>query len=210
MARIADARPGARFGQLTVVGEVSRGRGARVQVRCDCGTEKSVRVANLGRTVTSCGCLRAKLSADRKTTHGLSKRPEYNVWCLMIRRCTRPNVPEWKNYGGRGIKVCDQWRNDFTSFFRHMGPRPTPKHELDRIDNDGHYEPGNVRWATKEQQNANRRRRLVCKLGHRIEGENEVQTSSGRRCGKCYREYLRRNAERRRARAAAVRQTPDN
>jgi len=78
----------------------------------------------------------------------------------MRRRCTDPNHPNWKWYGGRGISVCDDWQQHFLHFFEHVGERPSPKHSLDRIDNDGNYEPGNVRWATAKQQQNNRRTSL--------------------------------------------------
>ncbi len=83
---------------------------------------------------------------------------EYRAWYQMIYRCTNPKFPQWKDYGGRGISVCAEWRNSFTAFFEHVGPRPSPQHSFDRIDNDGNYEPGNVRWATRSQQNSNQRR----------------------------------------------------
>jgi hypothetical protein len=75
----------------------------------------------------------------------------------MSQRCTNPRHKSWSYYGGRRISVCDQWRNDYTAFLAHVGRRPSPKHSLDRIDNDGNYEPGNVRWATKKEQQRNRR-----------------------------------------------------
>lgn len=188
MARIADAVPGARFGQLIITGATERRDGkTRVPVRCDCGTEKTVQVTNLGVTTESCGCVRSKLSAERKTTHGLSKLPEYTVWLEVIRRCTDDRRPYWANYGGRGITICDEWRQDFPAFFAHVGPRPTPNHSLDRINNDGNYEPGNIRWATKAEQAQNQRRRFVCKRNHRIEGDNEGRNAAGRFCRACNR-----------------------
>jgi hypothetical protein len=76
----------------------------------------------------------------------------------MIYRCTNDNFPQWKDYGGRGIRVCNQWRYSFTTFLRDVGPRPSAKHSIDRINNDGNYEPGNVKWSTKKEQNSNQRR----------------------------------------------------
>lgn len=83
-------------------------------------------------------------------------RPEYEAWKNMIRRCSDPRVRGWPNYGGRGIAVCAEWRQSFAAFLAHIGPRPTNQHSLDRIKNDGNYEPGNVRWATQAEQVCNR------------------------------------------------------
>jgi hypothetical protein len=96
--------------------------------------------------------------------HGMSNTPTYWAWSAMVARCTNPKNPRYRNYGGRGIKVCKQWRS-FSSFLADMGPRPNGKrgsrslYSLDRKDNDGDYEPSNCRWATVEQQNANKRDR---------------------------------------------------
>lgn len=101
-----------------------------------------------------------------RRTHGMSRgpdgkhTPEYKAWIHARRRCTTPHDPAYKHYGGRGIRVCDEWMQSFAKFYDHIGPRPTEQHSLDRIDNDGHYEPGNVRWATKSEQAANQRDRL--------------------------------------------------
>jgi hypothetical protein len=80
----------------------------------------------------------------------------YKRWRQMLRRCEDPNTPGWKHYGGRGITVCEEWRNDFPAFLAHVGPLPSEEHTLDRIDPNGNYEPGNVRWLTALEQNNNR------------------------------------------------------
>jgi hypothetical protein len=83
--------------------------------------------------------------------------PIYKIWDGIIQRCLNPNFAGYSNYGGRGIRVCPEWHGSFEAFASHIGPRPTDKHSVDRINNEGHYEPGNVRWATAKEQANNRR-----------------------------------------------------
>ncbi len=90
--------------------------------------------------------------------HGYFGTPEYAAWGAMIQRCTNEKHPRWKYYGARGITVCRRWLESAASFIEDMGPRPSPRHTLDRINNDGHYEPANCRWATWQEQRANRSR----------------------------------------------------
>jgi hypothetical protein len=109
--------------------------------------------------------LRDELTAERSRertgprTHGMTESPEYLAWDNMRARCTRPSYIGWENYGGRGITVCGEWLDSFEAFYDHIGPRPGPGYSVDRIDNDGNYEPGNVRWATHSQQRINSRRK---------------------------------------------------
>lgn len=90
-------------------------------------------------------------------THGLSDTPPYQRWLAMRNRCNNPNNPAYKNYGGRGIKVCDRWQNSFSAYYEDVGDTPSDGMSLDRIDNNGHYEPTNVRWADAKTQGINRR-----------------------------------------------------
>ncbi len=146
---------GRKFGRLTVGSLAERdGPGnASWNCNCDCGNTVTVRSNQLvtGKTA-SCGCLRDEL----RIKHGLCLSRTYNSWCAMIQRCTNPRAPSYPRYGGRGIKICDRWRDSFESFLADMGERPA-RMTLDRYpNNDGNYEPGNCRWATRADQNRNR------------------------------------------------------
>lgn len=90
------------------------------------------------------------------TTHGLTKTPEYRAWHSMKQRCLNPNCSRWDKYGGRGIAICQIWLDSFEAFLADMGPRPSQDHSIDRVDNDGDYEPGNCRWATRSEQQRNK------------------------------------------------------
>jgi len=152
------------FGRLTVEG-LDRRAGRIVAVcKCECGAEKiaSVHDIRTGKT-KSCGCLRREVTARRSTRHGQARvsgrTPAYRIWKAMKRRCFSMSDGSYANYGGRGITVCERWLS-FESFALDMG-EPPPGATIDRIDNDGIYEPGNCRWASRKQQNRNTRKNSV-------------------------------------------------
>jgi hypothetical protein len=160
---------GKRFGKITVItiSNYELGKGVRWDCKCDCGKEFSTLGINLRTGNTkSCGCLkieslkttvREKITKHGHCAGGRNSRA-YQVWAGMIDRCSRASHEAYENYGGRGIKVCERWLHSFENFLADMGEKPTPKHSLDRFpNNDGNYEPSNCRWATKSQQQFNRR-----------------------------------------------------
>lgn len=156
---------GEHFGKLVVLARVGTDeRGHIWRLRCECGNEVERRTADLMRTrrpPKSCGCLRHVGQNGRRWKHGQSHRaseresPTYGSWSAMIQRCTNPNSVNFADYGGRGITVCERWR-DFQAFLADMGERPKGM-TLDRENNARGYEPGNCRWATRSEQNRNRR-----------------------------------------------------
>lgn len=164
--RHVDLPIGAIFGRLIVLGgERREGKQYTVSCRCDCGREIRCRVDSLtiGKKL-QCGDHRRVVTDDmrraighRNRTHGRSKTSEYNSWIGMKMRCFNPRDPRFAEYGGRGITVCDRWRLSFEAFLGDVGPKPSPAHSLDRIDVDGNYEIGNVRWADASVQTKNRR-----------------------------------------------------
>lgn len=150
---------GQRFGRWIVQETVRREGIAYWICRCDCGNQRTVNAYSITHGISqSCGCTRSERAIAAKTTHGMSGTQIYAVWCTMIARCHNPKNPSFTTYGLVGIKVCDEWRQSFARFFADMGPRPSPRHSLDRWPNpSGNYEPGNVRWATPQEQARNSR-----------------------------------------------------
>jgi hypothetical protein len=156
-------KTGHRYGKLYVLGmspKRSSDRKIPWLCRCDCGRVVTVSSERLKPgNADSCGCLGEERRLAACTKHGMYGTPEYHVWEKIIYRCGNSAHVHYKNYGGRGIKVCQRWRGEhgFENFYADMGPRPSLKHSIDRTDNDGNYEPDNCRWVTAKEQNRNRR-----------------------------------------------------
>jgi hypothetical protein len=157
---------GQRYGRLSVI-ERAPMKGAckspRWLCECDCGQSREVIQEHLraGRT-RSCGCLTREPRTNVPTKHGHTRNrhcsPEYCAWRGAKSRCENQNHDRYADYGGRGIRMCERWSSSFEAFFADMGPRPSGR-SLERINNNGHYEPGNCKWATRAEQERNKRAR---------------------------------------------------
>jgi hypothetical protein len=191
---------GQEFGRLTVLElcppaptprtKSSTSRQWRARCRCSCGTEIVSILEYLRRGFKkSCGCLQRELYTPHKgyvhhrRVHGEGTKgeetDEYRAWKAMKNRCSPDSARYFSRYAGRGISVCDRWQNSYSAFLQDMGRRPSAEHSLDRKDNNGNYEPGNCRWATKEEQNNNTRANRILT----VNGVSRTQAQWARETG---------------------------
>jgi hypothetical protein len=156
---------GDRFRRLVVVAPAEKRNGQAAWLcRCDCGVERDVRTSNLKKgNSTSCGCVSREKLVGRNRTHGGSSSREYKIWTEIIQRATNPRCKDYPNYGGRGLQIADRYRfgedgrSGFECFLEDVGPRPSPKHEIDRENNNLGYVIGNLRWVSHAENSRNHR-----------------------------------------------------
>lgn len=187
MTRREESLIGRMYGARTVVDRVRVDGALRWVCRCACGKLSYVETRSLvSRPTYSCGCVRVEKMKLRNTTHGMTKTPEYAAWDSLRQRCKNKTSSAYKDYGGRGIKVCDRWLHSFENFYSDMGPRPSSSHSIDRVDNNGDYTPDNCRWATTKEQGGNKRRRISEDVVKAIVHEHVNEGTSGNKLAKKY------------------------
>lgn len=178
---------GKKYSKLTILYNIEDGNSrAEVVCKCECGNEIRVKLNSLKTSNTkSCGCSHKEQKNTHFVTHGLTKHPLFHVWYQMISRCTKPNHPDYHNYGGRGITVCEEWKDEPKRYIedieKYLGKKPSKGHTIDRVDNDKGYYIDNMRGSSRTEQNINRRSKSKIGL------KNIQQLPSGK-----YRVMLRR------------------
>ena len=204
---------GQRFNKLTVIGEAGRAKNGSIiwACRCDCGTITSVRTTSLRNGATkSCGCFQKAQVKKSNLTHGMTQQKVnenripriYRTWANMKTRCNNPNTKYYNHWGGRGIKVCEEWAESFEAFFSWaMANGYQDDLQIDRIDNDGDYEPGNCRWVDSDQNANNKRSSLIIEYQGerhtaaewaRITGISQKAIYTRHKAGKSPKEILRK------------------
>jgi hypothetical protein len=180
---MANDLTGRVFGRLTVLEKSDFVTGdGRTTWRCRCNNDGNL-INVVGKDLTSgkkqsCGCLKKEIAGNMARTHGMSTSPEYATWCSMKSRCYNPNFIEYQRYGSANVEMCEEWKNSFEAFYADMGPKPSPEHTIDRIDNDKGYSKANCRWATKKEQSTNRRNVVL----YEFNGESLCLAEIARRC----------------------------
>lgn len=160
--------------------------------KCSCGNIREFNFACIRNgTTTSCGCYLNEIRGKASIKHSMSKSKEHKAWKHIKERCFNPNSKFYYNYGGRGISMCDRWKNSFENFLADMGYAPSSKHSIDRIDVNGNYEPGNCRWATDKQQGQNKRITYYITYGGRTKSTCEWENLLGLRRGRLRAAYKR-------------------
>lgn len=156
---------GQKYGRLTII-ELDHmktytnhnGKVPYVKCLCDCGNITIVSLPSIkAGNSASCGCFNKELASKRSKTHGLSKTTEYSIYIDIKKRCYTKTSTHYKDYGGRGITICQEWLDDFMNFYNDMGEKPGDEYSIDRIDNNGNYSKENCKWSTQSQQCRNRR-----------------------------------------------------
>ena len=180
---------GKKFGRLTVISEAGKDKNGKIMwlCQCKCGTQKKARGGDLQKgAIRSCGCLKKEIAYKRAYKHGMTDTPILRIWKGTMQRCNNPNDPSYRNYGARGIKVCERW-DKFENFYADMGNGPKGL-TIERIDNDGNYEPSNCKWATRKEQARNKRNNRIIKYG----GRSKCVSAWAEEIGMNYRTLLKR------------------
>jgi len=165
-----------KFGNLLVLKMIENSN--KCLCICDCGVLKEIHTSNLVNGYTkTCGCSKRNISYTK--THGLTKTKEYRTWKGIKNRCYNKNIKDYTNYGLRGISMCESWKSSFENFLSDMGKAPTPNHSIDRIDNNGNYEPSNCKWSTKIEQNNNKRTNTLIQTDWGIMTINQLSRKTG-------------------------------
>lgn len=171
------------FGRLTCIGPLEIRDNTTVWIfRCECGNRVHARSGQVksGNT-NSCGCYKRDRIRETHFTHGKSGTNEHRAWLKMVERCSNSRNPAYKNYGARGISVCPRWRGEkgFENYLNDLGPKPSPYHSVDRINNNGNYEPSNCRWATPREQCNNTRSNRKYEFNGKVKTIREWSDETG-------------------------------
>lgn len=174
--REGDKVIGQRFGRLVILARAENGKkfARRWECLCDCGTVKAVHESSIKTGGTkSCGCWFRETRGSLNLSHGHSKTAIYMTWTSMKMRCLNPRVRSWVDYGGRGITVCERWVNSFENFLADMGEKPDANSQIDRIDNNGNYEPANCRWVSPAKNGRNKRNNKMLTFNGKTQSQSE-------------------------------------